>query len=124
MTIEQSLNKLLAVYKQYNKIIVGVDFDDTLFKYSEDKLEKDCEYLRSILVELRPHITLCLYTIADDQSMKYKLALMKIWGLTPDYVNESPVNMPTVKPYFNLLLDDKAGLNEATELLTRFKQNI
>jgi hypothetical protein len=33
-------------------------------------------------------------------------------GYMPDFVNESPV-MNTKKPYYNILLDDRAGLFEA-----------
>jgi hypothetical protein len=46
-------------------------------------------------------------------------------GLTPDYINESPIKYDdTVKPYFNLLLDDKAGLNEAFDRLIGFNEYI
>ena len=43
-----------------------------------------------------------------DQCVKY----CEEGGYKPDYVNESPV-MNTKKPYYNILLDDRAGLFEA-----------
>lgn len=117
------VNDLLTVYEEHGTIIVGVDFDDTIFPYNK-RSKTQCETVREVLLQARPYITICLYTIADEQSLKYKLALMEMWGLTPDYVNESPVKMSGPKPYFNLLLDDKAGLFEATSTLRKFKNMI
>lgn len=43
----------------------------------------------------------------------------KHFGIEPDYVNESPLIKGTKKPFFNLLLDDRAGLKEAYTLLIK-----
>lgn len=37
-------------------------------------------------------------------------------GIKLEYINESPVSLGA-KPYYNLLLDDRAGLGEAIKLL-------
>ena len=112
---------LIKTFKEHGKIIVGVDFDDTLFDYrGVPYIQERAENIRFLLTELRSLITLCLWTIGDASSIRYKTELMKCWGLNPDYVNESPLEMPTNKPYFNLLLDDKAGLNEAIKTLEKF----
>ncbi len=116
------LKKLLKVYDEHNNIIVGVDFDDTIFKLSDDVKENDVSIRRKLLKYLKPYITICLYTVADKQSIKYKIELMKLWGIEPDYINESPIKLGNGhKPYFNLLLDDKAGLEETTKVLKALK---
>lgn len=38
------------------------------------------------------------------------------FGIKVDYINESPI-MNTRKPYYNILLDDRAGLQEAADTL-------
>lgn len=117
-------NKLKEVYKEYSTIIVGVDFDDTLFALN-DVYKDTSKAIRQLLLEAKPIITLCLYTVADDQSLKYKIALMEEWGIAPDYVNESPVKLGNGdKPFFNILLDDKAGLIESFELLREFNEKL
>lgn len=34
----------------------------------------------------------------------------KHFGIAVDYINENPEIMNTRKPYYNILLDDRAGL--------------
>lgn len=118
-------DKLLKTYQEHGKIIVGVDFDDTIYPFSDDVNEKDCEFRIKLLKRLKDKIIICLYTCSDETSLRYKISLMKEWGISPDYVNESPVEIGNgAKPYFNLLLDDKAGLEEATRRLVEFKNLI
>lgn len=114
------VDRLLKLYREHGKIIVGVDFDDTIFPFNDWCDEDNCANLRGLLRNLKGSIILCLYTSSDSREIKYKLALMQEWGITPDYINSSPVKFDSGKPYFNILLDDKAGLNEATQILNQF----
>lgn len=117
------LQKLIGVHMKHPTIIVGVDFDDTVFPLDE-RYRGLCKDVRDLLVRLKPFITICLYTVADEQSIKYKVELMKLWGIEPRYVNESPIKLGNgAKPYFNVLLDDKAGLVETILLLEEFYLN-
>ena len=119
------VEKLIKIYKEHGSIIVGVDFDDTIFKYSDDVSGNDIVIRRKLLKLLKPYLTICLYTVADKESLRYKIALMKEWDIEPDYINESPIKLgDESKPYFNLLLDDKAGLNETTKVLKALKLKI
>lgn len=118
------VEKLLNVYRTHGKIIVGLDFDDTIFPL-DDSQEEICRRVRTLIELLKDHITICLYTVADNQAIKYKLALMKFWDISPDFINESPIKLGNGdKPYFNILLDDKAGLPYTYELLREFKKQI
>lgn len=118
------LQKLHDIYKEHNRIIIGVDFDDTIFPL-DNKRASICESVRQLLLECKAFSTICLYTIADEQSIKYKVEIMKLWGIAPAYVNESPVVLGDgKKPYFNILLDDKAGLIESYQLLKKFNETL
>lgn len=118
--------KLLEVLEFHNTIIVGVDFDDTIFPLSNNNyIIERCVKVVELIKSLKDKITICLYTVADNQTITYKTALMRGWGISPAYVNESPIKLGNGdKPYFNILLDDKAGLNEVIEILTEFKNKI
>ena len=120
--------KLLEVLKTHGKIIVGCDFDDTVFPLTQvPYITKRCEIVIGLLKELRDRITLCMYTVTNKQELAYKKHIMiYTMGLRPDYINKSPLVRvgDGSKPYFNIVLDDKAGLNEAIEILTEFKENL
>ena len=44
-------------------------------------------------------------------------------GIRVDFVNESPV-LKTTKPYYNILLDDRAGLEDAYHILSQVVKRI
>ena len=116
--------KLVNIHKEHGYILVGCDFDDTVFPFTNNKyIEDRCKVVRDLLRSIKNDIVLCLYTVADEQSMKYKNHIMRQWDLEPAYINESKISpwKGSQKPFFNIMLDDKAGLNEAIEILTEFK---
>lgn len=113
--------KVLNTYEEKGNIIIGVDFDDTIFPIDpENKLR--CDTVVDLLIHLKRsyNITICLFTVADKYGLMYKKELMKYMGIEPDYVNESPVKLwgeGCAKPYFNLYIDDKSGINEIIEVI-------
>ena len=116
-------DKLLEVYREHGKIIIGVDFDDTIFPYTKYANRELINSVVNLLVKVKGKAYICLYTVSDNQSLKYKVEIMRLNKIEPDYINISPIKMGNgQKPFFNILLDDKAGLNEAYKELLRFKQ--
>ncbi len=117
---EYLINKLINIYDTHGNIVVGVDFDDTIFS-SVEATEKICDRTVEVLIEAQPYIVVCLYSVADKQSLRYKEEIMKCMGIEPEYINKSPLDIEGIsKPFFNLLLDDKAGLSEALDVLEGF----
>lgn len=111
------LTRLVKEYETHGKLVVGFDFDNTIFdvhnnggNYSEIiLLLQQCKKLGFIL---------CLYTAElREDWLKWKVDYCKHFGITPDYVNESPLLPGTKKPFFNILLDDRAGLESAFQTL-------
>ena len=115
---EGAFARLLEEYKRYKTLIIGFDFDNTIFDYHNNggdyseiiELLKECKAL---------NFNLCLYTIADRLDWKYKVCCRL--GIEPDYVNESPIVFEDGgnKPYFNILLDDRAGLESSYKILKK-----
>ena len=115
-------------YHKHNNLIVAFDFDNTVYDYHDDggdysdviDLLKYCHQLG---------FTLILYTCETSAT---KLAWKINWcnnnlGFRPDYVNKSPVlnNITTnSKIYYNILLDDRAGLYESMSILMNVISNI
>ena len=110
----KAINRLKKEYLQHKKLIIGFDFDNTIYDYHEENLEltpiinllKRCSKLKFIM---------CLYTI--DNNLYFKRTHTRMLGINIDYVNTSPVILGNGKPYFNILLDDRAGLSASYNIL-------
>ena len=108
----RATERLYAEYVKHGNLIIGVDFDDTIY---------DChanDYVFPATIDVLKEAQalgckLCVWTANADIALVYS-----VWadlGLTINYYNESPFKFhdDQVKPYFNLLLDDRAGLGDA-----------
>jgi len=114
----KAADRLFTEWKTHGSIIIGVDFDDTIY---------DCHsngfvfpYTISTIQRAQAlGAKLCVWTANADRGL-----VDRIWdkaNIVYDYYNESPVvfHKDQVKPYFNLLLDDRAGLESALHVLNR-----
>lgn len=101
----------------HGKLVIGFDFDNTIF----DVYNRGGNYKEviDILQRYKKHgWILCLYTAElREDWLQWKVGFCKHFGIEPDYVNESPLLKGTKKPFFNLLLDDRAGLQSAYIIL-------
>jgi hypothetical protein len=115
----QSIKRLMSQYKEHGKLIIAFDFDDTVFDYRQkgDTFHKIHRLLREAK---KRGYTLILFTCREGMAQ----VLASKWcfsnGFGPDYLNDSPVGNGGTKPYYNLLLDDKAGLRQASFILEQF----
>lgn len=101
----------------HGKLVIGFDFDNTIFDvHNGGGNYKD---VIDILKKCKDQgWILCLYTAEPDEDwLKWKINYCKHFGIEPDYVNESPILKGTKKPFFSLLLDDRAGLQSAYLIL-------
>lgn len=125
---DKCIERLMNEYHKHNNLIVAFDFDNTIFDYHNDGGDySDIIDILNLCHQLK--FTLVLYTC--EISTK-KLAWKINWcqehmGIKPDYVNSSPIlnNITSnSKIYYNILLDDRAGLNEAYSILVHVISNI
>lgn len=98
---------------EHGKLVIGFDFDNTVF----DTHNKGGDYSNVIDLLKRCKdlgFTLCLYTAElREDWLDWKVKYCEHHGIKPDYVNESPLIPGTKKPFFSILLDDRAGLESA-----------
>lgn len=112
---DRCARRLLWEYQHYDHIIVGIDFDNTIKPVKSDS---SCEEVLELLRRCSndPKIILCLWTICPEGEEQKKLEYCKSQGIKIDYLNESPFligEWKGKKQYFNVLLDDRAGLESA-----------
>lgn len=110
-------SQLLRQYKENGSLIIAFDYDDTVFPYnvSDDELL----YVRYVLRKAKKqgHTLIC-FTCRDSEDKVGSFCLEH--GILYDWFNESPVKLKEVglgKIYYNIFLDDKAGLELATNTL-------
>lgn len=114
---ERCSRRLLWEYQNYDKLIIGVDFDNTIKPVKPDS---SCEEVIDLLRRCSnlPKFCICLWSICPngDIEAEEKRQYCESIGIRIDYVNASPFKIGEFtgkKLYFNILLDDRAGLESA-----------
>ena len=117
LQFSEQLNRLVGECRKYGSLFIAFDFDNTVFDYHNvgDTFPKVESLLRS--VKERGH-TLILFTGNEGDRLTEIVQYCTDHGYTPDFINENPV-MATRKPYYNVLLDDRAGLDSTYELVSQ-----
>lgn len=111
------VERLLNEYKKHNSLIVAFDLDGTINDFHSEgfefpamiKLLKKAKALNCYLF--------CFTAHPDEEFVKNYLIKNNI---PFDSINDSPIKqgMGTKKPYYNILLDDRAGLYTAYDHLS------
>jgi hypothetical protein len=118
--IENCIERLLREYNTHKKLIIAFDFDDTVFDYHRKggknetvlALLRRCQQLGFWLV---------MFTASAPERFPEMIQYMQDQGIEVHSVNKNPINLPFGyhgKIYYNILLDDRAGLGQAVETLT------
>lgn len=117
-----SIKRLVREWNTYNGIIIGFDFDNTVFDYHN--LGYDYSEIINLLKKCKKNnCTMVLYTSLDNTKIKNALKYLKDNELMPDYINTTPdfINFAksnNCKPYCNIYIDDRAGLSSAFNILS------
>jgi len=120
---ENTYERLLREYKKYNSLVVAFDFDNTVYDFHQKGLE--FPKMIQLLQDLKKiGCYLIVFTANEDNDfIKNYCREMKI---PFDAINENPpfYKSNARKIYYNILLDDRAGLREVSEHLKRLSQAI
>jgi hydroxymethylpyrimidine pyrophosphatase-like HAD family hydrolase len=111
-------DRLVEQYKKHGKLIIAFDFDDTVFPYSHQVDTPITRRTRKVLrmAKEQGHTLVCFTCRGSIADVKMYCDFKKI---SFDYFNDCPLKLGNGKIFYNILLDDKAGLREAlTELET------
>lgn len=128
---KECVNRLVRDYYKHNNIIIAVDFDNTLYDFMSRGYSLK---IRQLLYKIAPYyitgdapnpdnrFTIILFTAREGEKLQEAEEFCRYHRIRIDYVNESPTVIPfkTRKPFWNILLDDKAGLGQAYKVLIKF----
>lgn len=119
-----AVERLVKEYRLYNNLIIGFDFDCTIFDYHKNGL--NVQPVINLLKRASDNgLTMCLHTLCLNYSdVQTKKDYCNSLGINVDYINESPIlkkSFPTdrTKPFYSILLDDRAGLPSTFDILTK-----
>lgn len=109
--------RLKKEWDEHGSLFVAFDFDNTVFDYHRKGFSFPA--VESLLRECKKEgFKLILFTAKEtNEELNRCVDYCKERGYEPDFINVSPV-MNTKKPYYNILLDDRAGLQSAAEMLS------
>lgn len=118
---ENCVNRLLEVYRENPRLIIAVDFDDTMYDFHKKG------YLFPHVADiLRESQKLNFYIVAFTASIPSRFEFIRTYcqdiGIRLDAINENVIESPfgnSGKIFYNLLLDDRAGLGQAYEILQK-----
>jgi len=108
---------------KHGKLIIGLDFDNTL--RSSDDISLDTQKVIDLAQDCSLFgFDMCLWTIITGEGLdlREKVKWCQDRAINIQYANSSPIDNDSRfkgnrKPYFNVLLDDKAGLDSAYHAL-------
>ena len=113
--------RLMQEYKKHKKLIIAVDFDDTIFDFHGHGNKHG-----TVISLLKRAQNLGFYLVIFTASAPERYDLIRQYcesvGLKIASINQNPIPMiygNHGKIYFNILLDDRAGLESAFESLLK-----
>jgi hypothetical protein len=126
MGAEVQLRRLLQIHEEHGGLTVAVDFDNTLFDFHHEKEkhvrgEYDFSEIYSLLLRLRhAGCYIIIWTANEDDEFIKRFCAER--NIPYDAINENPPFFKSEcrKIYYNVLLDDAAGLRETYFLLCQF----
>lgn len=120
---DSSYSRLHREYKEHNSLVIAYDFDNTVY---------DCHgegHTYTQVVELLRKLKaigcyLIVFTANDDHMFIADYCTKN--NIPFDAINENPsfFHSDARKVYYNMLLDDRAGLKQCYETLNRLLQTI
>lgn len=116
-------DRLLKEYNEYKSLVVAVDFDGTLYDFHNEGITFDS--VVSIIQELKKiGCYIIIFTANEDYDLITNHCTAT--GIPFDSINENPpfFKSKASKIYYNVLLDDRAGLSEVYEQLSNLIKQI
>ncbi|MCP4457070.1 MAG: hypothetical protein GY816_03435 [Cytophagales bacterium] len=112
--------------RKWEKTYWALDIHDTILKpnWKSHQIPTDfypCSKEALRLLSQREDVVLFLYTCSHPRDTDQYIELFKSYNIHIDYVNENPeivnddLGYYDKKPYFNVIIDDKAGFDPIIE---------
>lgn len=116
MNREVAKNRLREELKRYGSLIIAYDFDYTVHSYKDE--DYTYEFMVNLLREWRPYAKYIVFSASPRPRFPYIKGYLKSKGIPYDVINGEVLKRNyTRKVYYNVFLDDRAGLGETAMIL-------
>lgn len=115
------VKRLYKEYLAHKKLIVALDFDDTIFDY-HNKGHQYAQVIELILECQSYGFYIVIFTGTPPEKWEDIYNYCEKVGIKPATVNKNPIPLPfgnNGKIYYNILLDDRAGLGQSYQILKK-----
>lgn len=119
---ENIIDRLVHEYHTQDEFYIGFDFDDTILGYHQNGYE-NIKLINLLKRANEKGLTLILFTVREGVYQEEALKYLESVEIYPKYVNENPY-INSKKPFFNILLDDRCGLEQSVRCLEQFLKTI
>jgi hypothetical protein len=113
------VERLVSEWRKYKLLVIAYDYDNTVYDYHHNGLTfDDVTQLLRDCKEFGAHLV--VFTACGEEKYPDIIAYLKANRIPFDAINESPQFVPITgskKIYYNILLDDRAGLSSAYRCL-------
>ena len=117
-TKDNQVERLRGELAAHGSLFIAFDFDNTIFDYHNHGF--DYSGIISLLRRCseQGHKMILLTSNEDKEKLAFIRHYCQHFGIRIDYVNENPIVCQGCrKPYYNILIDDRSGLQEACDIL-------
>lgn len=121
------VERLQREYAKHARLVLAVDYDGTLAPYPADSGSRHTETIKLVARCSRLGFHVVLYTASAPARYPEMRDFCAAHDIRVASINENPIPLPFGlhgKIYYNLLLDDRAGLGSALDTLSQFLSRI
>lgn len=123
MNIDVTKERLRTELKKYGRLIIAYDFDYTLHSYRDESYTY--EFISQLIRDWRPYAKFIVFTASTITRYPYIRTYLESRGIPYDTINEEIFERQrTRKLYYNIFLDDRAGLRETALILKDLLEEI
>ena len=125
--VKKYIDRLIQEWTQHGKIIIGVDFDDTISPWKMNDNDTYNRVIDLLKIAKQTGAYIVIFSACDENRYDDIKKYCKESGLDIDAINKNPIDLPygrNNKIYANIFIDDRAGLNESLTILETAMYNV
>lgn len=120
--MKKYIDRLTQEWQLHGKIIIGVDFDNTISPYHTFDNQEDIDRAIKVVKECQNvGCYVVIHTACNEERHNDIKKYCSEIGIRVDSINQTPIDLPYgkagSKPYCNHFLDDRAALPAALDIL-------
>lgn len=121
---EKSYERLKREFAEHGKLIIAYDFDNTVFDYHNEN--NSYEMVKKLIRKYKKYAYFIVFTSSNPDRYDEIRKILDQENLPYDSINEDAPFIPFKgrKVYYNILLDDRAGLLQTYNELARLYNEV